>query len=83
MLILLPRKPSLQKVNQYVPNCLEVISARKLLSQMGMDRRVIRRACERFFIAGLNMLLQIFIIVALGETHIHQLNDARLVTDSN
>lgn len=50
---------------------------------MGVDRRVIRRACEWFFIAGLDVLFQIFVIVALGEAHIHQLNDARLVTDSN
>ena len=69
----LPRETAAQEVQQYVPDCLEVVTARLLVTNVRVDARIPRSTRQVLPLSERNVL-PVRVLVALGETEINDVD---------
>lgn len=70
----LPWKTTTEEVHEYVTQSFQVVSARLLASQMGVDTHVTSCTGERLALPVRNVLLRLWVTVLLSHTEIHNVN---------
>lgn len=71
----LPGQAAAEEVHENVAEGLEIVSARLLAPQVGVDAHVASRARERLSLAVRNMLLRLGISVLLGHAKVNNMNN--------
>ncbi len=71
----LPRKASLEEVDQYVTNRLEIVTTRLFDTQVVIDRRVTGGTGQRTALTLRNVLERSGVTVSLGKTEIDTVNE--------
>jgi hypothetical protein len=70
----LPWETATEEVHENVTQSFQVVSARLLASEMGVDTHVTRCTGERFALPVRNVLLRLWVTVLLSHTEVHNVN---------
>ena len=70
----LPREAATEEVHEDVTQSFQVVSARLLTSQMGVDTHVTGRTGEGLALPVRNVLLRLRVTVLLSHTKVHNVN---------